>query len=139
MFHFHAYGVFSQYLSLLLWSSRDSDEETAHLFSGDRREMKWEKLDFARDEFGKNVMSLIHRESWSCSPALDWAAVEEVAVEERGALSDANFDRYKRDVFYLAGWYARGHRYWNEMGGGVDLASAAVSESPVRRRELVLG
>ena len=95
--------------------------------------MKWEKMDFAKDELGQKIVSLIHEEGWSCNPALDWSPIEEIAVSERGATLDSettgHFDRFKRDVFHLAGWFARGQRYWNRRGGDVDLEIAAVSVS----------
>ena len=121
---------------MLLWSSKDNDREEAHLLSGERAEMKWEKIDSLKQK--GRIESHIHQETWSCDPALDWAAAEELArAEHEGAPNDTlqeTFDRCKRDVFYLAGWFARGHRYWSRRGGDTDHEIAAVSgaEPPFR-------
>ena len=92
--------------------------------------MKWEKMDNFARENGK-IISQINRVNWSCNAALDWAAVEEIAAAECGETVDdragRSFDLCKRDVFYLAGWFARGQRYWNQRGGDVDPEQAAVS------------
>ena len=125
----HADYQISQYLNMLHWSSQKNDEEAAHLFSGERAEMKWEKMDFAKA--GGNILSRIHQETWGCDPAVDWSATEEIIAAERAATANGSlqedYDRCKRDVFYLAGWFARGRRYWQWRGGDVDLDIAAVS------------
>ena len=99
--------------------------------------MQWEQMDFPR-QFDDDIDSRIHSEGWTCEAALDWMAPEENAYHEQrergevhGDGSSKLFNRCKRDVFYLAGWFARGRRYWRNQGEYLNQEIADVSLSSI--------
>ena len=95
--------------------------------------MQWEEMDFPR-QYNDQIDSRILNEGWTCEAALDWVTSEESSYhaqrergEGHGDGSSEQFDRYKRDVFYLAGWFARGRRYWRNQGENLNQEIADVS------------
>ena len=97
---------------MFLWASREGDVKKAHHPKGWRILDQWEMMGFARDEEDPSLLteSMVLGKKWGADPVLEWPPLEEDPFKQGGEDAGDVYDRFKRDIYYLTGWFARGQR-----------------------------